>query len=322
MKTCPETAVVIVTYNGLKWVDQCLGSLDKSVCPLRTIVIDNASTDGTPAYIREKFPEARLIPNRKNLGFGPANNLGIKKAVEDGAEYVFLLNQDAWIDPDTIATLAGVQQKHPEFGILSPMHLNAARTALDSSFAHYLAPEFCPDIYSDIYLGGAKSVYETEFVNAAAWLISRDCIHKVGLFDPLFPHYGEDRNYCQRVQYHGYKAGICPAARIVHDRGERKGVRPGYDGRAERQRYMLTILSDVRNPDPKKQIWKYKMRFCLDIVKYSAVFGFAQARESLSDYLYLKKKEKAILESLSRNRVKSPEPGTKTGTNIKNRLDS
>ena len=107
---------IIVTYNGLKWYDRCFGSLRTSDVPVHTVVIDNASSDGSVAYIREHFPEVTVIEEKENLGFAKANNVGMRYALDHGADYVFLLNQDAWIvQPDTLARMIGISERHPEY---------------------------------------------------------------------------------------------------------------------------------------------------------------------------------------------------------------
>ena len=117
----------MVTFNSIKWIDECLASCEAS----QTIVIDNASTDSTVSHIRKNYPEVTLIENKSNIGFGQANNIGIQKALSEGAEYVFLLNQDAYLGQDCIEKLIEVHQSNPEYGILSPMHLNGNGTNFD-----------------------------------------------------------------------------------------------------------------------------------------------------------------------------------------------
>lgn len=208
---------IIVTYNGLQWIDKCLGSLRTSTLPLHIIVVDNASTDGTADYIAANFPEVELIRSHENLGFGKGNNIGLQKALNDNADYVFLLNQDAWVMPDTIEKLVEVHQNNREYGILSPVHLNGENTGLETKFAEYAAPDNTPDLLSDMFLSKLKLVYTTKFVNAAAWLISKDCLIKTGGFNLLFPHYGEDEDYINRCHYWGFKVGIVPHSTITHD---------------------------------------------------------------------------------------------------------
>lgn len=206
---------IVVTYNGMHWYDRCIGSLQTSSVPMDIIVIDNASSDKSVEYIKEKFPDVHLIESKTNLGFAKANNIGIKIAIENGADYVFLLNQDAWIQPNTIHELVESSKKDDSIGIVSPMHLNGGGNQLDDFFTSCLPA----DCVSDMFLKTIKPEYETTFVNAAAWLITKQCINKVGGFDTLlFRHYGEDNNYCQRVNYHGFKIIINTKAFIYHDR--------------------------------------------------------------------------------------------------------
>ena len=89
--------IIIVTYNAMKWAERCFSSLRKSSVPLSAYVVDNGSTDGTQDYINKNFPEVDFHQSPENLGFGRANNLAIEKAFRDGAEFFYLMNQDAWI---------------------------------------------------------------------------------------------------------------------------------------------------------------------------------------------------------------------------------
>lgn len=216
-----QTYIIIVTYNGVNWIEKCINST--SGFPV--IVIDNNSTDGTVDVIKAKFPEIELFSQDINLGFGPANNIGISHAFKKGAEHYFLLNQDAYLRPKSLEKLIKTQKEYPVYGVLSPIHLNGKGTRLDQYFSNYLNYKANPDFYSDFVLDKEKAeIYEVPFVNAAGWLISRTAIEKVGGFDPLFFQYGEDDNYCQRLRYHNLKVGVVPNTFILHDREERDVV--------------------------------------------------------------------------------------------------
>lgn len=207
---------IVVTFNAAKWLDKCLGSLVNSSILTKILVIDNKSTDGTTDQIRSKFPSVEIIETGQNLGFGKANNIGLNRALNENADYVFLLNQDAWVEIDTIQKLVSAQDQ--DYGILSPVHLNGQGNALDFKFAHYLVNSLTADFISDIFFNRVKPLYGMQYVNAAAWLLNMKCIETVGGFDSSFFMYGEDDNYMQRVKYYGFKIGICPEARIYHDR--------------------------------------------------------------------------------------------------------
>jgi GT2 family glycosyltransferase len=208
---------IIVTYNGMQWIERCINSLLNSSLKTHIIVIDNLSTDGTPVFISQHFPQVELIRSDVNLGFGKGNNIGMQKALEFEADYVFLLNQDAWAEPNTMEQLVEVQKSNKEYGILSPVHLNGKNDGLETKFAEYASADNTPDLLSDLYIGNLKQVYTSNFVNAAAWLISAECLQKVGGFNPLFPHYGEDEEYIMRTQYKQFKVGIVPHAKVTHD---------------------------------------------------------------------------------------------------------
>ena len=181
------------------------------------LIIDNASTDNTLEIVSKDFPEIEVIKNKENLGFGKANNIGLKKALEEQVDYAFLLNQDASTDPNTIEKLIEVAEKNKIFGVLCPMNFLPGKKELEWYFSCYIGAEKCPGFISDLACGQVKEIYSLPFVNAAAWLVSRACIEEVGGFDPIFPHYGEDEDYCMRVLYKKLQVGIVPAAEIVHD---------------------------------------------------------------------------------------------------------
>ena len=212
--------VIIVTYNGLKWIDKCLGSLRDGKIEVQPVVIDNHSTDGTVEHIRIKYPEVHLIENSENLGFGKANNIGLEYAIKNDCDYVFLLSQDAWIEPETISNLVEIHKRNPIYGILSPLHLSGNKEELDYNFSVYISADRCSRFVSDLVLKREelKEVYSINFVNAALWLISIECLEIVGGFDPIFPHYGEDDDYIQRALYHQLKVGICPSVIAYHNR--------------------------------------------------------------------------------------------------------
>jgi len=220
-----KCTVIVVTYNGKKeWYNKCIQSLLSSSIPLNIIVIDNKSTDDSVSYITDKFPEVQLIQSGENLGFAKANNIGLNIAYNNSADYFFLLNQDAWVEHNTIETLIAVAEKEQEFGILSPIHLTANKNSFDDGFINYFySYSDTINAYENLYLKKQEPIlYKSRFVNAAAWLITRKCVETVGGFDTImFKHYGEDYNYCQRVLFHNLKIGIVPSVTMCHDRANR-----------------------------------------------------------------------------------------------------
>jgi GT2 family glycosyltransferase len=215
-----KLATIIVTYNGAAYIEKCLQSVRGYTATERQIfVIDNGSTDATVQLIEEKFPAVVLVKSATNLGFGQANNKGIRLAIDWGADYFFLLNQDAYVVNDAMSKLVEIAIRNPDFGIISPVHLNGDRSAFDHGFIQHIARQGeSNEMLFDLFQGKPKEIYPVSFVNAAAWLLSKSCIEKVGGFAPLFFHYGEDDDYVHRAQYHGVKVGVCPGVDVVHDR--------------------------------------------------------------------------------------------------------
>lgn len=235
----------------MKWYKKCFDSLKYSSIPVETIVIDNNSSDETISFIKDNYPEIYLIESKENLGFGKANNLGFEYALEKKADFIFLLNQDAWVKTNAIENLVNKMNMNPEYGILSPIHLCGDEKHLDHGFEYYITPIFCPNLISDFVVKGKTEdrIYPIKFVNAALWLISADCLNKVGGFDTIFPHYGEDVDYCNRCNYQEFKIGIYPHAFGVHDR-----IIKGRSGLAlSKMRYnykidSLIVLKDIKEP--------------------------------------------------------------------------
>ena len=199
--------VIIVTYNAQDWIHQCLNSVDME--RYDAFVVDNASTDDTLQILQEEYPKVIVRLMDKNLGFGQANNIGLRYALDNGYDYVFLLNQDAWLLPDTIEKLIAAQKQHPEYWVLSPLQMNTAQGGVERTFATYVN-RFKVDI-------NASTIQEVGFCNAALWLITAETLRIIGGFDPIFPHYGEDTDFLQRVTFYKGKIGILPSLKAYHE---------------------------------------------------------------------------------------------------------
>ncbi len=207
---------IIVTYNGRHWVDFCLGSLRKSSVKTIPLVIDNHSTDETQTYIREQYPEALLFPQERNLGFGQANNVGLRYAMAHNADYMLLLNQDAAIAPDAIELMLAQSDGN---SLLSPIHMNGGGNSIDHNFRNSTLIK-CSALLNDLFAGTVHNTYPAYDICAACWLLPRKVVEQIGGFNPLFFHYSEDTNYLQRLQYHHIDTLLVPQARMYHDRKE------------------------------------------------------------------------------------------------------
>lgn len=302
MENYPKIFVIIVTYKGHQWYERCFTSLRDSEYPVHTIVIDNASNDGTVEYIRQRFPKIQLIESNENLGFGRANNLGMRYALEQGCDYVFLLNQDAWIEPDTIGKLVRIAEKYPEYGLLGPVQVNKEKTKVLNGVIQFLIN---PDnvnhkLFSDLILGSVEDVYPVAEINAAAWLLPRKTLETIGGFDPIFVHYGEDWNYLSRVLYHGLKVGLVPHVQVVHDCEDRVEQKKGYS--ATFDKWLLQRATDLLYPNnhPIQMMKNYRKNAVIKLL----TFHKQTFVENWKAYVYLRSNLKRILASRMQNHKK------------------
>lgn len=201
--------IVVVTYNAMQWIDRCLGSAVGSASA-DTLVVDNASTDGTAEYVAEHYPTVKLVARKDNPGFGASNNIGLSAVLTQGYRYAYLLNQDAWLEEGTIETLVAAMELDPRYGILSPVQ-RGADGKLDRRF----------EAKCGSFLDKASGTVEVPFVMAAHWLVSSRAIRAVGGFSPTFRQYGEDDNYIDRLHHSGLLCGVVTSASAVHDRAQR-----------------------------------------------------------------------------------------------------
>lgn len=218
-KASLKILTIIITYNGSKWLEKCIDSIQNSTIPTDIFVVDNASVDDT-VFILKSYPNIILNERKKNLGFGQANNIGLKYALENKYDYVFLLNQDTWLEEDTLQVLADLAEKYKEYGLISPMHYFSDEESLEFFFSTRISPFYCKDIISDFVVKGIEKmddIYSLNFIHATAWFLPRKTVENIGGFDPIFFHYGEDNNYCQRLNFHDFKIGVTPKTKIYHD---------------------------------------------------------------------------------------------------------
>lgn len=284
---------IIVTYNGMRnnWIDKCLRSLKKSSYPTNIIVLDNNSSDETYKFISTHFEDVLLIKNDENKGFGGANNQGIEIALNNGADFIFLLNQDAYVEVDTIEQLVSKCSISKDFGVLSPIHLNGNASALDYNFSLYITPNRCQNLYSDFLLNKVEDkIYESDFICAAAWFLPKKTFEIVGGFSPTFFHYGEDNNYIHRLKYKGLKIGVVPNSRILHDRAERS--KSAYDDKQFVERKDLLIR--ISNPNNSYDINHFKKQTRINYIRNFLLLKFDKIREINEKSHFIKKMEFTI----------------------------
>lgn len=264
---------IVVTYNGMRnnWIKSCLDSLLSSSIAVNIIVIDNCSSDNSLNFIAENYKTVALIGLKENLGFGKANNIGLSRAVEEGGDYFFLLNQDATVDKNTIEKLVNIAQENQDFGVISPIHLDGKGNAMDYNFAYNIGVQYCESLFSDFVLHKVKEdLYETSFVCAAGWLLSINTLRIVGGFNPSFNHYAEDNNYIDRLKYFGMKVGVYPKVFIYHDRERRPKGALEDEGLILKRAYFLYYSNPNIKTDPFKDLYIVRLKKILRIITFSS----------------------------------------------------
>lgn len=253
-------ACIVVSFNGAPWMADCLRALRASTVPLRVIVVDNASSDATREIVGG-FPEVTLLPQAENLGFGRANNIGIARALADGARQVFLLNQDTVLAPDAIALLLSEAEADPTLGILCPLQLDADGAAMDPTFLRYYVAPHATAYLTDAVMGRpVAGHYRAHALPAAAWLLTRECLQQVGGFDPLFFLYCEDDDLCARARHHGFGIALVPAATFRHLRGfhaPASAMPVGQRLRKRRSRLRSIVVNAIKQPEGRfgRNVW-------------------------------------------------------------------
>jgi N-acetylglucosaminyl-diphospho-decaprenol L-rhamnosyltransferase len=227
----PRLSIIIVTYNSRAEIDGCLESLTRTgsiQVDHEIVVVDNASNDGTAAFIRERWPGVPVIDAGGNIGFAAANNVGIRQSF---GELVLLLNPDTAITPGAIDTLAAALNARPDAAVAGPRIVDGAGRP-ELSFGRMISPltelrQKLLVIGNDREWPGVPTMVDrmtrvprdVDWVSGACLLIRRADLDAVGLLDERFFLYTEDVDLCASVRARGRTVLFEPAATIVHLRG-------------------------------------------------------------------------------------------------------
>ncbi|HUV42356.1 MAG TPA: glycosyltransferase family 2 protein [Patescibacteria group bacterium] len=215
-------SVIILSWNTKKILENCLQSLfnfQPDPYELEVIVVDNASTDGSPAMIKKKFRQVKLIENKENLGFTKGNNQGMKKARGD---YLLILNSDTLIKDKAPVKMARFLENNDQVGVVGCKLLNSDGTNQPSygPFPHLRIAMVM--LFAEHWLGGhlvrrsGEKTVEADWVMASALMIRKEVIKRVGMFDEKIFMYMEETEWCYRIKKAGYQVIFYPEARITH----------------------------------------------------------------------------------------------------------
>jgi GT2 family glycosyltransferase len=250
----PELSIIIVSYNTGEALEHCLHALAPAVGNLtcEVIVVDNHSSDGTPATLREEFPEVVLIENEINVGFGRAFNQGARRAK---APFLLSLNGDCVPEPGALSILLKAMRRAPQAGAMGPRLLRANEQDAESAFRFpSLFRPLLNTRLTRLLAGEAFSIgYQAQdprlqhggpvdWLSGACLMMRKSAVEPLGYFDERYFMYFEDVDICRRMRCAGWEVVFCTESRVSHVGGV-SATGAADDLAVQRQRSRLIYFS-------------------------------------------------------------------------------
>ncbi len=224
----PLVISVILNTNRREDTLECLASLaENSYQPHQVLVLDNASTDGSVEAIQTRFPEVQIINLTENLGYAGNNNVGIEAALKQGADWVFVLNEDIILAPDCLTQLVEVGESNPKIGIVGPMVYHHDEPEVIQSAGGLLGAAW-QSIHlakDEVDRGQFTAPHQVEWISGCAIMVRRAAIEQVGAIDERYFYYWEETEWCLRAGINGWRVMHVPQAKIWH-KGVQRDYRP------------------------------------------------------------------------------------------------
>lgn len=256
----PRVSIVIVTYNSRFLIDRCLAPLAGTHDDIDVIVWDNASSDGTAAYVAAKYPWVQVVAHDENLGFARANNAAISAC---RGQYSLLLNPDAFVTGvEQVRALARVLDEDPAVAAAGPKLLHADgmhqvgdagwRVGALSVIGHFLFVHRAVAAVPAIYLSNERLLHErrvdVDWLCGACMMVRTDVFRAVGGFDASIFMYGEDMELGERLRRHGHRLVYAPEIEVVHLQGATQRAEASAFYSTKYLDRLLAVLSDQHGP--------------------------------------------------------------------------
>ncbi|HMW34667.1 MAG TPA: glycosyltransferase family 2 protein [bacterium] len=219
----PLVSVVILNYNGRRFTDTLFESLRRTTYPhVEWVMVDNASSDDSVSYTREKFPWVRIIETGANLGYTGGNNVGI---LQSKGAYVVLLNNDVEADPDWLTHLVNAAEADASIAALQPKlqsMINKGFFEYAGASGGFIDPWGYPFLRGRIFdtiekdHGQYDDVRDIFWASGAALFLRRSALDEIGLLDEDFFMHFEEIDLCWRLHWAGYRIQVIPQSRIYH----------------------------------------------------------------------------------------------------------
>lgn len=261
----PKVVCILVNWNGWRDTIECLDALKENDYPdLTAVVVDNGSSNDSVSRIRAAHPEILLFESAKNLGFAGGNNIGMRYALENGADFVWLLNNDTKPAGDALSKMVAKALSDPTIGAVGSVCYYADRPDTVQVWAGATA---------NMWIGYAKN-YTTpqgdealDSLYGASMLIACPALKQVGLLDEGFFHYWEETEFSLRLREAGWRLAAAPNSRILHKVGASTG---GYNPVLDR--YFTTSGLRILHLHSKvryvSMLWFVMARFASRILRF------------------------------------------------------
>jgi hypothetical protein len=221
-KESPRVGVIVLNWNGVNRLRRCLDSVGKIDYPaFVTIVVDNASGDGSQDLVRKEYPQAILLENDRNLGVAGGRNVGLRKAGELGCDYYLLLDNDTAVAPGLLSELVRAGEERPDVGILgAKIYFDSEGGKIVWAYGGGCNLYLCRmDAYGygKLDTGQFDAPYEPDYIPGCLQMIKREVIEEVGYLDEDFIiYFAEDTDLCLRAKAAGYRLLCVPDAILWH----------------------------------------------------------------------------------------------------------
>jgi GT2 family glycosyltransferase len=263
LRDAPLVCVIVLNWNGRVETLDCIESLHKSdYSNFRILLVDNASSDDTVTAVKNEFPDVEILENSTNLGYAEGNNVGIRYAIDRGAEFLFVLNNDTVVDKSAITALVIAATQNGDTPICCPLVYNY-NASEQVDFGGYSEAEFNGFNWKSGALKTASTQdlacrIPTAFATGSALFFSEKVVLTSGCFDSRFFIYWEDTDWCYRARRAGHRSFVVPAARIRHKGSQSFAAlsrRPIYHYYFYRNRF-LWIEKNLRGFARLRAVWR------------------------------------------------------------------
>lgn len=293
-----KISAVVLCYNSRKYIGKCLNSLSRlktSGHQFEVIMVDNHSSDGSADYLRQKYPRFRLLVNASNQGYAEGNNIGIRQALADKSDFVWIVNPDVTVAPDSLTALLAAAEKYPQAGIFTPKIYFAKGYEFHAD--RYSKSDLGKIIWSaggridwdnmiashrgvdEVDIGQYNSDALTQFATGASIFIRSSVFKQIGLIDPAYYLYYEENDLCQRTKKAGWQIMYVADSVCWHANAQAAGIgSPLQDYYTTRNRLLFGL---------RWAPWRTKFALIRESVKLLFI-GRPWQRRGIIDFYFLR----------------------------------